>query len=368
MFGSDVRSFTICAVGDISLGDSPKMLGIGVRNIAKLKGSDYLFARALEALQGDLVFGNLEGPLSNRYLNPHNLHSAPLLGDPIMARALKKAGFTVVNVANNHTMQYGPWLFQETCELLISSGINVVGLKGSSGWHCRPLCFTLNDRRLGMLAYSDRDDHGFEPLYALNTPVMVFEDLERLRPQVDTLIVSLHWGDEFVRCPSPAQVSFAHAIIDAGVDLILGHHPHVIQRMEQYRSSWICYSLGNFVSDMVWNPRTVEGLVPLFRVSDAGTTLIDIHQAVINKEYAPKLKPITSSDILTCVAQDESVACDESTYRELVVRQRRRHRNLGHLHLIRNCRSFHLSTYTQIWAQSLRSLLGIKVARTKWSI
>ncbi len=102
--------------------------------------------------------------------------------------------------------------------------------------------------RLGFLAYS---------LVGLNDTLeasvaRIIVDVMRTERTVDATIVSLHWGDEYVRIPAPWQIACAHDLVDAGADLVVGHHPHVLQPIEQYRDGLIAYSLGKLVCEMQW--------------------------------------------------------------------------------------------------------------------
>ena len=108
--------------------------------------------------------------------------------------------------------------------------------------------------KIGFLAYCLYPLEGVifkedAPSIAFYNPVNVKETLEELKKDVDVIVVSLHWGTEYAKSPSSAQIEIAHQIIDWGADLILGHHPHVIQKIEEYNGGVIVYSLGNFVFD-----------------------------------------------------------------------------------------------------------------------
>jgi hypothetical protein len=110
-------------------------------------------------------------------------------------------------------------------------------------------------QHIGLLAYSfvpERHTRGGAP-YAAGRLDAIRDDIERLRDAVDCLVVSCHWGLELIERPSEATIRLARYLIDWGADLILGHHPHVFQAMERYRHGVICYSLGNFVFDTVWD-------------------------------------------------------------------------------------------------------------------
>lgn|GEM_PF-1621015 len=364
MFRSDTDTITIRAVGDLSLGDSPKMLGRGVRNATRLLGGEYLFADVREKLAADLVFGNLEGVLSDAGYMDRSFHTAQLRGLPMMAEVLRRTGFTVLNVANNHIMQYGPQAFHETCEVLARADIAVVGLRGEGAWHGKPVVMEVKGQRVGLLGYADPDNYGYDPCYALNVPAKVLADVSRLRTDVDTVIVSLHWGDEFVCCPSPANRQYGHALIDAGADIVLGHHPHVVQRIERFHTGWICFSLGNFISDMVWNPLTREGLMVAFDIQGHAPHLATVCKTGIDDSFTVSATPLDLADLDTYVASDESLGIDQDTYAKLVRSRTSLNRTLGHLHLIRNAFGYHPSVYAQIWFNSVQSLVKSAVSST----
>jgi poly-gamma-glutamate capsule biosynthesis protein CapA/YwtB (metallophosphatase superfamily) len=107
------------------------------------------------------------------------------------------------------------------------------------------------------------------PLIPIDLPVLtsnnvdeeLVEAIKKNKPQVDILIVSFHWGIEYAQEPASWQIELAHQVIEAGADLILGHHPHVIQKVEDYHGNKIVYSLGNFIFDQPWSETTKKGLV-----------------------------------------------------------------------------------------------------------
>lgn len=365
LFPFGAESITLAAVGDLSLGDSPKMLGIGVRSATARRGGEYLFDNVRDALKADLVFGNLEGVLSDCGYDEDSFHHAQLRGLPSMAGVLKNVGFNLLNVANNHMMQYGPRPFLETCDALSSSGIHVVGRKGEAGWHCQPVVVTSKGVTIGFLGYSDTDNYGHEPLYAVNSIQDIQSDIKKLRCDVDTLIVSLHWGDEFIRAPSDLSRTYAMAMIESGVDIIIGHHPHVIQRIDRFKSGIICYSLGNFVSDMIWNGRTCEGLLVKFTVTKEFTDIINTDIVTINNDFSPINKKISTDMLNKYVSDDEALSYNMHAYQDAVNKYRKINRKLVHCYLIRNCTKYNFLMYLQIWLQSLKSLLKIKGSGSK---
>jgi poly-gamma-glutamate capsule biosynthesis protein CapA/YwtB (metallophosphatase superfamily) len=125
-------------------------------------------------------------------------------------------------------------------------------------------------------------------------PERVLADIRFARPLADVVIVSLHWGIEYMTRPEPEQVELAHQMIDAGADLVVGGHPHVVQPLEEYQGRWIAYSLGNFVFDQK-PPATHSGLMLRVTISDGQITdvtpiPISIGRATFQAELTPPQK------------------------------------------------------------------------------
>src|SRR5690349_12917072 len=231
----------VAAVGDLQLGDSPVSVGFGLTSRYRSRGLDGVLSPLRPLFDGaDLVFGNLECPLSTAGLDATSWRSAQLRGEPSFAGALARAGFTVLNVANNHAVQHGSDAFRETVDLLTGAGIQCCGVRGEGSWCSQPAILPMpgsTGRRLGVLGYCLRPrQYGTqEPPFAEGTGAEILGDVVRLKASVDAVVVSLHWGEEFVSQPSRAEVALGHAVIEAGAALIIGHHPHVLRPVERYR-------------------------------------------------------------------------------------------------------------------------------------
>ena len=236
----------LAAVGDIMLGGSaaPEL---------RREGYDYPFALVQPILgQADVVFGNLEGPLTDagqaepdkRYV----FRSPPAKVAPVLAAA----GFTVVSLANNHTMDYGVEGLKQTIAALDGVGIQHVGAGMNQQQARRPAFVRSGDYTLGFLAYSLTFPESFwaqgqRPGTAFGHASHVRADVAAAREQADVVVVSFHWGREATTELRDYQSKLAHAAIDSGATVVLGHHPHILQGIEQYKNGIILYSLGNFV-------------------------------------------------------------------------------------------------------------------------
>ncbi len=237
---------TIVLVGDI-------MLDRGVEDLAKQNSIYYPFQEINHFLRGiDIVFGNLEGPVLN---NPPEFpdNSLKFAFNPEVIKGASWSHFNLFSLANNHTLDMGKEGLEETKEWLKKYGINFVGnpLSGSSD--------NLNSSFF-------RDNIIFLAFNQIFPFMMKEEEIIKTIKAVKSsnpdniLIVSMHWGEEYGLINSPAQQKLAHKIIEAGGDLIIGHHPHVIQNIEKYQGKLIFYSLGNFIFDQYFSPETQKGL------------------------------------------------------------------------------------------------------------
>ena len=241
---SFAREIVINVVGDIMLA------GSGSKTFKRV-GYDYPFAAtAAELKKGDIVIGNLESPIARggeEFLNKkYRFRSAPQT-----AAALKNAGFSIVTLANNHMMDFGRTALEETRRYLDGAGISYAGAGESLDEARKGAIITVKGIKVAFLAYSltlpeefyaTADRPGTAPGYFR----FYREDIAEARKVADYVVVSFHWGTESRDMPNPYQVTAAHCAIDAGADVVIGHHPHVLQGIECYRKGVVLYSLGNF--------------------------------------------------------------------------------------------------------------------------
>ena len=224
-----------------------------------------------EISASDIAIGNLESPFNDKgkYFVENSL---VFNADPKSIEGLKYAGFDILSLANNHTLDQGIKGLDFTIQYLIDNGIIPTGAINSKNEVKLPT-IEKNGLIFGFLSYSyaglnDGGPPAGEAGKTVSKYVNNFNDLDKLKQDIlsmkghtaDIVIISMHAGIEYTRMPSPAQIAFAHAAIDAGADLVIGHHPHWIQPVERYNDKWIFYSLGNFVFDQMWSQDTREGL------------------------------------------------------------------------------------------------------------
>ncbi|MEF9427103.1 MAG: CapA family protein [Candidatus Mariimomonas ferrooxydans] len=280
------------AVGDISLGDHPLCIGFGAYSKFKAVPPIYPFEKVLAQLKkAELLFGNLECALSKENLKANDYDSSQMRGDSRHIKGLVEAGFKVLNFANNHCMQHGTEPFLETVRLLEEYNINYCGVNLENHLKGSPSIIELNGIKVAFLGYSSRPRQYFSrnPLYSEGNINSIEKDIIDVKEKVDSVIVSLHWGDEFIEKPSPEEISMGRKLIDAGAGLIIGHHPHILRGIENYKHGVIIYSLGNFVCDMVWDRRLRESLIFCCDITKQGMENIELTPVFINDNYQPEI-------------------------------------------------------------------------------
>lgn len=217
----------------------------------------------------DLAFVNLESPFAPT--GPHLLTGLIFRADPAMVNGLTLAGIDIVSTANNHSRDQGVTGLEYTYSWLREHGIVSVG----AGPHRQAVhegqVLERNGVRFGFLAYTYDQSNGNRVVDAGRVAETDVEqmrlDVCRLRQRADVVIVSMHAGVEYSPVPNKHQVQFARAAIDAGARVVAGHHPHVVQPVENYKEGLILYSLGNLVFDQFQRRATQQGLVVELRFS-----------------------------------------------------------------------------------------------------
>lgn len=289
----EMTGISIAAVGDIMLGDHPVCFGHGIRSTIRRQGFEFMIRDAVQEMLGhDLVFGNLECVLSDvDAAEDKVLTRSELRGDKKAVGLLQACGFNVVSVANNHMLQHGIGAFRETVDWLAAHQIQSVGLyeEGRSN----VIEIERSCQRLFFLGFSLRPEHFCKDnkYYAHGSTQEILQQIRDLRAQhvESSIVVSLHWGEEYLHVPSGAQIELAHAMVDAGATLLLGHHPHVLQGLERYRDGLIAYSLGNFVFDS-WQKPTREAGVLKCKLDRGVVTEFSLAPLSIRSDFAVTAK------------------------------------------------------------------------------
>ncbi len=264
------NEITMCAVGDIVVDrEEPESM--------------YAFAAPI-LRQADITFGQLESTITDK---PGFLMCGgwgPRRCAPENIKALTSAGFNVISFASNNCMDWGPECFLDTIDRLRQNGVDVIGAGKDIAAARKPAILNVKGNRVGFLGYNsivikgyeagpkkpgcapvrawthydqvDAEQPGTPPViisrpYVEDLEAMV-QDIKKLKSQVDVVAVSFHWGIHFApKTIAMYQPELAHAAIDAGADIILGHHPHILKGVEVYKGKVILYSMNMFGFDVV---------------------------------------------------------------------------------------------------------------------
>jgi poly-gamma-glutamate capsule biosynthesis protein CapA/YwtB (metallophosphatase superfamily) len=238
-------SVTMLTFGDTNLG----------RYVGKvlLQGDTlYPFRRIRQTLaEADIVFLNLESQLSDQKGETQSKKNNLIFtGPPEGGASLAQAGITIVSTANNHAYDYGFRALKETIENLDSSNIWHVGTGIDSNRLYKPLRKRISGITFAFFAVTELMNTpccAWKPYVAWVDSGRLFPEIRAIRDSADVIIVSYHGNEEYKDAPTREQQIFFHQCIDRGVDIVVGHHSHVFQGIEKYKSGWCVYSLGNFV-------------------------------------------------------------------------------------------------------------------------
>jgi len=282
---------TLVGVGDILLGrslgvimESTKNYSMPFRNMeAQLKAAD-------------IAFGNLEGPFCGE--PPYPGEGMVFRVRPAAIAGLVHAGFAILNVANNHFDNGGYACMRFSLEHVHQAGIATIGAGETYAEAHRPAILVRHGVRFAFLGYTYADlndaPDAIHPVIAGRNPQHVREDVAAALRQADAVIVSLHDGTEYSARVARETEEFCHAAIDAGAAVVLGHHPHVPQRIEQYHDGWIFYSIGNFVFQQYTPPEVQTAL--MVRITFSGARVERVEAVPLVIEYHSTPRPSTVAE------------------------------------------------------------------------
>ncbi len=288
---------SLIAVGDI-------MLGGRAKKILAECGPDYPFDALLPLLRSaPIVLGNLEGPFAHKARKQPRNFSYRV--DPELASSLTRAGINVVTLANNHLLDCGRSGVLETLDALARAKVSALGAGEDKSAAHAPVIRQAGRLRIGLLGYywnSRTAATADRPGSAMDFPEMLEADIRGLREQVDRIVVTCHWGVPYEREPSIADRAKAHLAVDCGADVVIGHHPHIVQPFEIYRGRPIFYSVGNFAFGS-GNSRA-EGLLVSLRF-DEKDTVVNVYPIYVKNRdprvnYQPKALTGQAAERILC--------------------------------------------------------------------
>ncbi len=228
-----------------------------IRETSARKNTEFIFSGVEELLSGkDLVVGNLEGPITDQA----SVSVGSEIGSrenyvftfpPETAEMLREKNIRLVNLGNNHILNFGEKGLEGTKKYLIEAGVNFFGNAGENREVKRFWIENIGGIRIGFLNYNQ---------FAKNPEDDISDDLAAMKEiKPDFTVVYTHWGTEYAPTPDEKEKKLAHEFIDQGADFVIGSHPHVVQEKEEYKGKMIYYSLGNFIFDQYFRPDTQKG-------------------------------------------------------------------------------------------------------------
>jgi poly-gamma-glutamate synthesis protein (capsule biosynthesis protein) len=279
---------TLLFAGDI-------MMDRGVKkSVKKNFVGDYsaLFDKSKELTeiltQSDISFANLEGPASEEGADLKNLYSFRM--EPAVIPTLKSAGFDILSVANNHAGDWGRTAFADTLSRLKENEILYTGGGNTKDEAEKPVIIEKYGIKIGYLGFSDvgpaylKADQEKAGVLLANDP-RINEIINTASKQVDYLIVTFHFGDEYKDKHNQRQEYLAHLAIDNGAKIVIGHHPHTIEDTEIYKNGFIAYSLGNFIFDQSWSKPTMEGMLLKIKLNRDGSMTVQKNGTKLNSVF-----------------------------------------------------------------------------------
>lgn len=231
----EAKVVTLRAVGDVMLGRSVN------RKTRQHQDWNWPFAAVTNLSPVDITLGNLEAPLASPC--PQTDTGMIFCAPPEAVVGLNSLGFSLMSLANNHALNYGRDGLLQTQKTLLSQGIEPLGAHQSS-------VVQVNGIHLGFIAVNDLEKYpDLSPL------------ISDLAATTSATVMLVHWGNEYQTEPSIRQQQLAKSWFDAGADIIIGAHPHVIQPIKIHDTQLVAYSLGNFVFDQMFSQATRKGLI-----------------------------------------------------------------------------------------------------------
>ena len=242
-------SITVSMVGDCTLGTDVNFdQSTSFDAFYQMKNDPgYFFQNVKDIFTADdLTVANMEGTLTTS--NDRQQKTFAFKGDPSYTEILTQGGVEATNLANNHSHDYGDQSYEDTIQYLEAAGITTFG-------YDRTAVMDVKGIKVGLIGIYELKD-------GLGRQQQVIDTIQAVKDQgAQVIIVSFHWGTEKSNIPDDIQKTLAHLAIDQGADLVVGHHPHVLQGIEKYQGKNIVYSLGNFCFGGNKNPSDKDTMI-----------------------------------------------------------------------------------------------------------
>ena len=294
--GPDDSEINLFFVGDIMLGRGVEYMINKEEGPTRGGYPDFRFPFlkiASELQKSDILFANLEGPISDRGVRVGSIYSFRFKPEAI--DGLVYGGFDILSLANNHMLDYQRIALEDTMNILKENNIDYVGAGFNKEEAFSLKIKEIKNTRIGFLAYTNLGPGNWKAgeknsgmaWISENDIGEIAEDIKKSKKEVDILIISLHAGEEYEENPTSFQTSFAMNCIENGADLVVGHHSHVVQKIERYNDGWIAYSLGNFIFDQGFSEETMKSIILKVAIKDKKIKEISSENIRINEYFQP---------------------------------------------------------------------------------
>ena len=276
-------SFKLLFLGDVMLGENFHHINRGIRtrfssNYSSIFKGD-TFANLISSR--NIILFNMEYSVVPDGFSFNSISESVYASDASSLDLFPVAYTRVANIANNHFSQHGAERSNFTKKLLIERGFKIIGTDNS------PLVLTDSTDTLKIWGVSLVSDKYFNGSYFKSSYDKLIDDLSvksLKKLEGEKWIISIHWGDEYIKHPNTNQTKLAKELAELGFDFVIGHHPHVYQSYEKYNDTHIFYSLGNFIFDQNFSKATQEGLACSVDI-DSGKSSLSSVQKIVSKDY-----------------------------------------------------------------------------------
>jgi len=266
-------------VGDILLGELFSSVGRGVKTKIE-QGIDPFNCISNQLKTADLNVGNLECVLSSKS-NRHGIYRETMRGKPEYAKLLVD-NIQIVNLANNHVLDHGREAFLEMEGILKKNNISFFG--DPENIDNALVILTRDDTKIGFLGF-DLSNKKYEELNKIKNEIN--KTIIKSKASVDILVLSIHWGLEYVESPIDWQVIFSKDFLNSGADIIHGHHSHRFQGYIKENRKLIMFSLGNFIFDDRRKLNCNTGIIEV-NIEEKKIQSVSVIPLIINKNYQPE--------------------------------------------------------------------------------
>jgi poly-gamma-glutamate synthesis protein (capsule biosynthesis protein) len=262
----------------------------------------------------DLAVGTLNATISDYPPRTGCIETLVLVGGANNADAMARAGFDLMSVATNHIKNCGltncgDRAFLDTLANLHRVNIDTIGAGGNLDAALAPVVVTLNGTRFGFVSLGELEPNAFAgtntPGIAVLTDENLVASMAAVRAISDVVIFMPHWGPEYSAMPNYSQLHFAQVAVEAGADLVVGNHTHVIQGYQDVGGVPVFYGLGSFVFDQSWSVETQQGL--MLRVRYEGTKLLDFELIPVHIDANGHVYPADSLESKQIISRIEAV-------------------------------------------------------------